>query len=139
MTAQPLLEVRDLTVEFSTRRGIVKAVQHVDISVAKGETLAIVGESGSGKSVTSYAVMRILDRAGRIAEGSVMFSGIDVKSAEEDQMRDLRGREVSMISQNPRAPPTPTRKAGARTGNGRPPHAQQPTVPNPAEKPSAPL
>ena len=56
-------------------------MQHVDISVAKGETLGIVGESGSGKSVTSYAVMRILDRAGRIAEGSVMFSGIDVKKA----------------------------------------------------------
>ncbi|TJW93456.1 ATP-binding cassette domain-containing protein, partial [Neisseria gonorrhoeae] len=95
MTAQPLLDVRDLTVEFSTRRGIVKAVQHVDISVAKGETLAIVGESGSGKSVTSYAVMRILDRAGRIAEGSVMFSGVDVKAADESAMRDLRGREIS--------------------------------------------
>ena len=78
MTAQPLLDVHDLTVEFSTRRGIVKAVQHVSISVAKGETLGIVGESGSGKSVTSYAVMRILDRAGSIAEGSVVFSGIDV-------------------------------------------------------------
>ncbi len=65
MTAQPLLDVSDLTVEFSTRRGIVKAVQHVNISVAKGETLGIVGESGSGKSVTSYAVMRILDRAGQ--------------------------------------------------------------------------
>ncbi len=65
MTAQPLLDVSDLTVEFATRRGIVKAVQHVNISVAKGETLGIVGESGSGKSVTSYAVMRILDRAGR--------------------------------------------------------------------------
>ena len=86
MTAQPLLEVNDLTVEFATRRGIVKAVQHVNISVAKGETLGIVGESGSGKSVTSFAVMRILDRAGKIAEGSVMFSGIDVKAATEDQM-----------------------------------------------------
>ncbi|MEI9922930.1 MAG: ATP-binding cassette domain-containing protein [Bradyrhizobium sp.] len=65
----PLLDVSDLTVEFATRRGIVKAVQHVNIAVGKGETLGIVGESGSGKSVTSYAVMRILDRAGKIAEG----------------------------------------------------------------------
>ena len=112
MTAQPLLDVRDLTVEFSTRRGIVKAVQHVNISVARGETLGVVGESGSGKSVTSYAVMRILDRAGRIAEGSVVFSGIDVRAATENQMRDLRGREISMIFQNPRAALNPIRKVG---------------------------
>ena len=112
MTAQPLLDVSDLTVEFTTRRGIVKAVQHVNISVAKGETLGIVGESGSGKSVTSYAVMRILDRAGKIAEGSVMFSGIDVKAASETEMRDLRGREISMIFQNPRAALNPIRKVG---------------------------
>src|SRR5712664_910273 len=112
MTAQPLLDVNDLTVEFSTRRGIVKAVQHVNITVAKGETLGIVGESGSGKSVTSYAVMRILDRAGKIAEGSVMFSGIDVKSASEEEMRDLRGREISMVFQNPRAALNPIRKVG---------------------------
>src|SRR6195952_1556314 len=112
MTAQPLLDVNDLTVEFATRRGIVKAVQHVNITVAKGETLGIVGESGSGKSVTSYAVMRILDRAGKIAEGSVIFSGIDVKTATEDQMRDLRGREISMIFQNPRAALNPIRKVG---------------------------
>jgi peptide/nickel transport system ATP-binding protein len=112
MTAQPLLDVNDLTVEFATRRGIVKAVQHVNISVAKGETLGIVGESGSGKSVTSYAVMRILDRAGKIADGSVVFSGIDVKAATENQMRDLRGREISMIFQNPRAALNPIRKVG---------------------------
>jgi peptide/nickel transport system ATP-binding protein len=112
MTARPLLDVKDLTVEFATRRGIVKAVQHVNITVAKGETLGIVGESGSGKSVTSYAVMRILDRAGKIAEGSVMFSGIDVKGATENEMRDLRGREISMIFQNPRAALNPIRKVG---------------------------
>jgi peptide/nickel transport system ATP-binding protein len=112
MTAPPLLDINDLTVEFVTRRGIVKAVQHVNISVAKGETLGIVGESGSGKSVTSYAVMRILDRAGKIAEGSVVFSGIDVKAATENQMRDLRGREISMIFQNPRAALNPIRKVG---------------------------
>ena len=112
MTAQPLLDVHDLTVEFSTRRGIVKAVQHVNISVAKGETLGIVGESGSGKSVTSYAVMRILDRAGRIAEGAVRFTGLDIRAASEDQMRSLRGREMSMIFQNPRAALNPIRKVG---------------------------
>ncbi|PSO20723.1 ABC transporter ATP-binding protein [Bradyrhizobium sp. MOS003] len=134
MTAQPLLDVQDLTVEFSTRRGIVKAVQHVNISVAKGETLAIVGESGSGKSVTSYAVMRILDRAGRIAEGSVMFSGIDVKAATEDQMRDLRGREVSMIFQNPRAALNPIRKVGDQIEDVLRTHVQQATVSDHGEK-----
>ena len=112
MTAKPLLEVSDLTVEFATRRGMVQAVKHVNIAVAKGETLGVVGESGSGKSVTSYAVMRILDRAGRIAEGSVRFSGIDVRTATEDQMRDLRGREISMVFQNPRAALNPIRKVG---------------------------
>lgn len=112
MTAKPLLDVTDLTVEFATRRGIVQAVKHVNISLAKGETLGIVGESGSGKSVTSYAVMRILDRAGKIADGSIMFSGIDVKNASESEMRDLRGREISMIFQNPRAALNPIRKVG---------------------------
>src|SRR5436309_5192193 len=134
MTAQPLLDIQDLTVEFTTRRGIVKAVQHVNISVAKGETLAIVGESGSGKSVTSYAVMRILDRAGRIAEGSVMFSGIDVKAATEDQMRDLRGREVSMIFQNPRAALNPIRKVGDQIEDVLRTHVQQAMVSDRGEK-----
>src|SRR6266508_3089628 len=110
MAGVPLLDVQDLTVEFSTRRGIVRAVEHVNISIAKGETVGIVGESGSGKSVTSYAVMRILDRAGRIADGSVTFSGIDVNAASENEMRDLRGREISMIFQNPRAALNPIRK-----------------------------
>jgi peptide/nickel transport system ATP-binding protein len=112
MAGIPLLDVRDLTVEFATRRGIVRAVRQVNISLAKGETLGIVGESGSGKSVTSYAVMRILDRAGRIAEGSVMFTNIDVRTASEDDMRDIRGREISMIFQNPRAALNPIRKIG---------------------------
>ena len=121
---RPLLDVDDLTVEFSTRRGLVKAVQHVNISVAKGETLGIVGESGSGKSVTSYAVMRILDRAGRIAGGSVMFSGMDVRQATEAQMRDLRGREISMIFQNPRAALNPIRKVGHQIEDVLRQHAQ---------------
>jgi peptide/nickel transport system ATP-binding protein len=108
----PLLEVADLTVEFSTRRGVVRAVEHVDVHVAKGETVGIVGESGSGKSVTSYAVMRILDRAGHIAQGAVRFTGLDVRAASEDEMRDLRGREMSMIFQNPRAALNPIRKIG---------------------------
>lgn len=110
----PLLDVRDLTVEFATRRGTVQAVKQVSISLARGRTLGIVGESGSGKSVTSYAVMRILDRAGTIAAGSVRFGGVDLRAATEPEMQDLRGREMSMIFQNPRAALNPIRTVGAQ-------------------------
>ncbi|MGE0563502.1 MAG: dipeptide ABC transporter ATP-binding protein [Pseudolabrys sp.] len=120
----PLLEVKDLAVEFSTRRGVVRAVEHIDITVAKGETLGIVGESGSGKSVTSYAVMRILDRAGRIADGAVRFSGLDLRAVPEADMRDMRGREMSMIFQNPRAALNPIRKIGKQIEDVLIQHAQ---------------
>ena len=112
LASPPLLDIRDLTVEFATRNGTVQAVRKVDLTVARGETVGIVGESGSGKSVTSYAVMRILDRAGRIAAGSVAFSGIDLRAAREKEMAELRGREISMIFQNPRAALNPIRAVG---------------------------
>ena len=112
MTPSPLLAVRNLTVEFATRRGTVTAVKAIDIDVGKGETVAIVGESGSGKSVTSYALLRILDRAGRLASGSMIFSGLDLARMPEADMRNLRGRELSMIFQNPRAALNPIRKIG---------------------------
>ncbi len=120
----PLLAVKDLTVEFATRRGTVRAVEQVNLTVAKGETLAIVGESGSGKSVTSYAVMRILDRAGKIAEGSVTFSGLDLRATPESDMRDLRGREMSMIFQSPRLALNPIRKVGRQIEDVLLQHAQ---------------
>jgi len=112
MSPPPLLSVRNLTVEFTTRHGPVQAVSSVDLDVGNGETLGIVGESGSGKSVTSYAVMRILDAAGRIADGSVTYSGIPIEAQSESAMRALRGREISMIFQNPRAALNPIRKVG---------------------------
>ena len=114
MTNPPLLDIADVTIEFSTRRGVVRAVEKVSFSVAKGETLALVGESGSGKSVTSYAAMRILDRAGRIAEGSIVYSGMRLSELSEAEMRDLRGREMSMIFQNPRAALNPIRPIGVQ-------------------------
>ncbi|WP_428979606.1 dipeptide ABC transporter ATP-binding protein [Hansschlegelia zhihuaiae] len=119
-----LLDVKALTVEFATRRGTVQAVKRVDLEVAKGETVGVVGESGSGKSVTSYAVMRILDRAGRIADGSVAFSGLDLRAATERQMTDLRGREISMIFQNPRMALNPIRKVGRQIEDVLRRHAQ---------------
>jgi peptide/nickel transport system ATP-binding protein len=120
----PLLDVRNLTVEFHTRRGTVRAVEHLNLTVAKGETVGIVGESGSGKSVTSYAVMRILDRAGRIADGSVTFSGIDLRAAPENEMREMRGREMSMIFQSPRLALNPIRKIGRQIEDVLLQHAQ---------------
>ncbi len=107
-----LLTIDNLNVQFTTRKGIVDAVKGVSFALRKGEILGIVGESGSGKSVTSYAVMRILDRAGRISDGKIIYSGIDVRSANEMTMRDLRGREISMIFQNPRGALNPIRKVG---------------------------
>jgi len=120
----PLLDVQNLTVEFQTRRGVVRAVEQVNLTVAKSETVGIVGESGSGKSVTSYAVMRILDRAGRIVDGTVIFSGMDLRAAAEAEMRDMRGREISMIFQNPRAALNPIRKIGKQIEDVLLQHAQ---------------
>ena len=107
-----MLSIRDLAVAFQTRRGQVDAVRGVSLEVARGETLGIVGESGSGKSVTSYALMRILDAGGEIKAGEITFDGLDLRHAAERQMRDIRGREISMIFQNPRAALNPIRKVG---------------------------
>ncbi|WP_434052944.1 MAG: ABC transporter ATP-binding protein [Roseibium sp.] len=107
-----LLSIKDLKVAFSTRRGSVEAVRGVSLGVDKGEILGVVGESGSGKSVTSYALMRLLDKNGSITGGALSYGGIDLKTVRESDMRDLRGREISMIFQNPRAALNPIRKVG---------------------------
>ena len=107
-----MLRVRDLAVGFQTRKGTVDAVRGISFELHKGEILGIVGESGSGKSVTSYALMRILDAGGTIKTGDILYSGIDLRRAAERQMRDIRGREISMIFQNPRAALNPIRKVG---------------------------
>lgn len=107
-----MLSVKDLTVDFNTRRGVVNAVKGISFDLARSEILGIVGESGSGKSVTSYALMRILDEGGNINLGEVSYSGIDLRNASEREMRDIRGREISMVFQNPRAALNPIRKIG---------------------------
>ncbi len=99
----PLLQIEGLRVSFSTRHGPVAALHGVDVAVAARETLGIVGESGSGKSVTALAAMRLLDRAGKIAGGRVMFDGRDITQAGRADLRRLRGSAMSMIFQNPRA------------------------------------
>lgn len=107
-----MLSVDELAVTFQTRKGPVEAVRGISFELAKGEILGIVGESGSGKSVTSYALMRILDAGGAIKAGEAVYSGIDLRRAAERDMRDIRGREISMIFQNPRAALNPIRKVG---------------------------
>lgn len=108
----PVLSIKNLSVAFKTRKGEVEAVRGISLDVGKGETLGIVGESGSGKSVTSYALMRILDAGGEIRSGDVTYGGVDLRAASENDMRDIRGREISMIFQNPRAALNPIRRVG---------------------------
>lgn len=112
MSAIPVLSVRDLAVEFRTRSGIVHALEQVSLEVARGEMVGIVGESGSGKSVTAYTVMGILDPAGRVTAGSASFGGLDLLAASESALQDIRGREMSMIFQNPRVALNPIRRVG---------------------------
>src|SRR5262249_51513202 len=100
MTA--LLEVESLGTWFYTRQGIVKAVDGIDFEVASGETLAIVGESGCGKSMTALSLMRLIpDPPGRIVSGAVKLGGRNLLELSEEEMRRVRGNEISMIFQEP--------------------------------------
>jgi peptide/nickel transport system ATP-binding protein len=108
----PLLAVEDVHVSFTTRHGVVNALRGVSFTVDQGETLGIVGESGSGKSVTALAVMRLLDRAGRVTSGRIRFRGEDITAAGRSVMQPLRGAAMSMIFQNPRAALNPIRPIG---------------------------
>jgi peptide/nickel transport system ATP-binding protein len=100
--AQPVLQVDDLQTYFYTRVGLVKAVDGVSFSLRRGETLAIVGESGCGKSVTALSLMRLVaDPPGRIVGGAVRLDGIDLLGLDAATMRQVRGKEISMIFQEP--------------------------------------
>jgi peptide/nickel transport system ATP-binding protein len=97
-----LLEVEDLHVHFVTTRGVVRAVEGISYKVRPGEVVALVGESGCGKSVSSLAIMRLLARpAGRIVGGRILFQGRNLLDLTEDQMREIRGRDIAMIFQEP--------------------------------------
>jgi oligopeptide transport system ATP-binding protein len=98
---QPLLQVDDLRVEFWTARGTVYAVNGISFEIAPGETLGIVGESGCGKSVTSLALLGILPRAARVPSGTALFAGRDLLKLNDDELREIRGREIAMIFQDP--------------------------------------
>jgi peptide/nickel transport system ATP-binding protein len=115
---QPLLKVENLKTYLYLRRGVVRAVDGVDLEVAAGETLGVVGESGSGKTMTSLSMLRLLPKpSGRIVEGSITLDGTDlVKLSEEEMAHDWRGRRISMVSQDPLTSLNPVFSIGDQVG-----------------------
>ncbi|UCC74230.1 MAG: ABC transporter ATP-binding protein, partial [Gemmatimonadota bacterium] len=107
-----LLEVENLTTHFFGKRGVTRAVDGISFSVDQGEILGIVGESGSGKSVASLSIMRLVDRPGRIVAGSVRFEGRDLLALRREEMRELRGRRMSMVFQEPGSSMNPVLTVG---------------------------
>jgi oligopeptide/dipeptide ABC transporter ATP-binding protein len=98
----PLLEVKGLHTEFRTGAGLVRAVDGISYTVEPGETVAIVGESGSGKSVEALSILRLIpDPPGRITAGEIWFDGKDLLKLSEDEMREIRGRDIGMVFQEP--------------------------------------
>jgi peptide/nickel transport system ATP-binding protein len=108
----PLLAVEELAIEFRTRSGTVRALDGIGFELRRGETLALVGESGSGKSVTAYAILGILDAAARITSGRIMFGGLDLLGIPEQEMAEIRGREIAIVFQSPRTALNPIRPVG---------------------------
>ena len=102
MAKEKLLEIRNLKTYFYTENGVSKAVDGVDLEIYPGETLGVVGESGCGKSVTSLSIMRLIQEPpGKIVDGEILFKGRDLARLSQDEMRQIRGNEISMIFQEP--------------------------------------
>ena len=109
-----VLDINDLRTYFHTEDGVVKAVDGVTLSIDQGHTLGIVGESGSGKSVTSLSVMQLLTSSANIESGSIALLGKDLVGLPEPEMRDIRGKDVSMIFQEPMTSLNPVYTAGSQ-------------------------
>jgi len=110
---QPLLKVEDLVVSFKTDEGLVRAVDHVSFEVMPGEILGVVGESGCGKSVTAMSLLRLIPQPpGRIEQGRAWFGGRDLISMPVEDLRNIRGREISMIFQEPMTALSPLHRIG---------------------------
>ena len=97
-----LLSIRGLRTYFYTESGVAKAVDGVDLDIAEGEVLGLVGESGSGKSVTALSVLRLIpDPPGRIVAGEIIYRGRDLLKLSQDEIREIRGNDISMVFQEP--------------------------------------
>jgi peptide/nickel transport system ATP-binding protein len=101
MTRAPLLSVRDLVVEFPTRRGTLTAIDRLSFDIARGEVLGMVGESGAGKSLTGAAIIGLLEPPGRIGGGEIWFDGKRIDNIPPEAMRRLRGKRIGMVFQDP--------------------------------------
>ena len=107
-----LLEIRDLAVQFESDTGDIKAVDHINLTIRRGEVVGLVGESGSGKSVTSVAILRLIRRPGRVTSGTITFDGVDLASLTEEAMRQVRGAKIALVSQSPRTALNPVISIG---------------------------
>lgn len=112
MSSETVLSIRDVSVEFTTPRGVFRAVDDVSFDIAAGQTVAVVGESGSGKSTTAASVNRLLAANGRIAAGSIMFEGRDLATATEKEMSTIRGRGIGLVPQDPMSNLNPIQRVG---------------------------
>ena len=109
-----LLEVKGLKTHFDTRDGVVKAVDEVDLTVNRGEVLGVVGESGCGKSVMSLSIMGLVRSPGEVVAGEILFDGQDLAQMKKEEVRKLRGENISMIFQQPGSALNPVYRAGAQ-------------------------
>jgi ABC-type dipeptide/oligopeptide/nickel transport system ATPase component len=109
---QPLLTIEGLRTHFFAHDGVVRAVDGVDLKVWPGEVLGLVGESGCGKTVTALSILRLVDRPGRIVEGSIRFAGRDLLGLSGRDMAEVRGAEIAMIFQQPKVSLNPVMRVG---------------------------
>lgn len=114
MSGEPLLSVEGLAVDFTTIDGVVHAVEGVDLEIRPGETVAIVGESGSGKSTTAMAIIGLLAGGGKVASGSIRLDGRDISHASEGELRQIRGRDIGLVPQDPMSNLNPVAKIGTQ-------------------------
>jgi oligopeptide transport system ATP-binding protein len=123
----PVLQVKDLKTQFFTDDGVVQAVDGVSFDLQPGETLGIVGESGCGKSVTALSILRLIQEPGRITSGQILFRGSDIVKMPEDEVREIRGKDIAMIFQDPLSSLNPVLRVGYQIEEAMVAHSRVPS------------